>query len=205
MRRVLETVRGDAWWLDIPNLISSILNFQTARFTVGEQCAVFNEAGVRVKPGSGERGRVCEVIGLGRLGYLVMVNNKLLGLFQPTGSVSVFGNGGNDTFSYDVTMPNGHDTITDLQSGEDLRFYVPQGQGAQFAATAPQWPSRCASFSIWRASHRELVLQQGNMLRLFPISPERPDASLFIPAKHWGIHAQDAGRVARSRIHRALL
>jgi acyl-CoA synthetase (AMP-forming)/AMP-acid ligase II len=31
---------------------------QTAQFTVGELCAVFNEAGERVAPGSGERGRV---------------------------------------------------------------------------------------------------------------------------------------------------
>jgi acyl-CoA synthetase (AMP-forming)/AMP-acid ligase II len=31
---------------------------QTAQFTVGETCAVFNEAGERVQPGSGERGRV---------------------------------------------------------------------------------------------------------------------------------------------------
>ena len=31
---------------------------QTARFEVGENCAVFREDGARVRPGSGERGRV---------------------------------------------------------------------------------------------------------------------------------------------------
>jgi acyl-CoA synthetase (AMP-forming)/AMP-acid ligase II len=31
---------------------------QTAQFTVGDACAVFNEVGERVQPGSGERGRV---------------------------------------------------------------------------------------------------------------------------------------------------
>ena len=37
-----------------------------------------------------------QIIGLGRLGYMVFVNNKLQGTYQPTGSLAVYGNGGTD-------------------------------------------------------------------------------------------------------------
>ena len=66
----------------------------------------------------------------------ILVGNSLRSWISGNaGDDTLTGGGGNDTFGYDITQPNGNDTVTDLALGEDLRFYVP-GTVDQFALTS---------------------------------------------------------------------